>query len=154
MLFRICDFLLLKNVHINYFNGQECLMHQTFHSVMCRRQYGSAVIFTHGPCQMEHWSSGGLFTHSPFQKSIFSQMEMLAHIWIIKPVRLPGNSRQSNDCYLFLLLFILFPLTFLSGELSTDSRKSSDSYLFLLLILFPLAFLSSELSTYFCSRVG
>ena len=40
----------------------------------------------------------------------------------------PGNSRQSNDSYLFLFLLLIFPVAFLSGELSTDSRQSSDSY--------------------------
>ena len=52
---------------------------------------------------------------------------------------------EPSDSYFFWLLLLLLPGAFLSGELSTDSRQSSESYLFLLL--------SGELSTAFCRQV-
>ena len=68
------------------------------------------ILFTHSPQRWNHESSDGLFL-----------------LLLLHTTNFPGNSRQSSDSYLFLLL--LFPLMFLSRELSTDSRQSSDLYL-------------------------
>ena len=44
---------------------------------------------------------------------------------LIHPLTFEFNSRMSCDSYLFLLLLLLFPVAFLSGELSTVRRDRS-----------------------------
>ena len=58
-----------------------------------------------------------------------------------------GNSRQSSASYLFLLLLLTFHLVFQSGELSTDSRQSSGSYLLLVTYLVNNTLLQELLNT-------
>ena len=77
--------------------------------------------FTHCPQRWNHGSSDGLF------------LLLLLLLLLLHTSNFPGNSRQSSDSYLFLLLLLLFYFQerfcpILSGELSIDSRQSSDSY--------------------------
>ena len=101
-------------------------------------------IFTHGPQRWNHGSSDGLFypwspkvepwvnrwTFSsphpssppspPSHHQIFVSLRYRKHQfsnWF----DFPGNS---SDSYLFLLLLLLFPGVFLSGELSTPVQRT------------------------------
>ena len=71
-------------------------------------------LFTHGPQRWNHGSTDGLFL-----------LLLLLHTtkfsnWF----DFPGNS---SDSYLFLLLLLLFPGMFLSGELSTPVQRTVHS---------------------------
>ena len=103
-------------------------------------------LFTQSPLRWNHGSSDGHFL-----------LLLLLLLFLLHPTNFLGNSRQSRLLSLLspspsisCSVFVRENCPLLSGELSTDSRQSSDSYL--LLLLLTTSFLWKQVCTGLYSR--